>query len=114
MRMKITSFFGNYLTLRVGKDLTLLYSSSPRPKGLGGGGIWGVGLLAAALEDMGVEHRGVHVLVAEEFLDGADVVASRQEVGGEGVAEGVGVTRLGMPAACAAVRMAFCKVFSWM
>jgi hypothetical protein len=33
--------------------------------------------------------------VAKELLDGADVVAGLQEVGGEGVAEGVGANRLG-------------------
>jgi len=45
---------------------------------------------AAALEDMGVDHGGFDVFVAEEFLDGADVVIVLQEMGGEGVTEGVG------------------------
>ena len=39
---------------------------------------------------MGVDHGGFDVFVAEEFLDGSDVVAVLEEVGGEGVAEGVG------------------------
>ena len=39
---------------------------------------------------MGINHGGFDVFVAEEFLDGADVVAALEEVGGEGVAEGVG------------------------
>jgi len=43
----------------------------------------------AAVEDVGVDHRGIEVCVAEEFLDGADVGAGFQEMGGEGVAEGV-------------------------
>jgi hypothetical protein len=38
---------------------------------------------------MGVNHGGLHVFVAEKFLNGADVVAVLKQVGGEGVAEGV-------------------------
>ena len=44
---------------------------------------------AAALQDVGVDHGGLDVLVAEELLDRADVVVVLQQVGGEGVAEGV-------------------------
>jgi hypothetical protein len=44
---------------------------------------------AAALEDVGVDHGGAYVLVAEEFLDGADVVTGLEKVGSEGVTEGV-------------------------
>ena len=29
---------------------------------------------AAALEDVGVDHGGFHVFVAEQFLDGTDIV----------------------------------------
>jgi hypothetical protein len=43
----------------------------------------------AAVEDVGVDHGGGDVAVAEELLDGADVGAVLQQVGGEGVAEGV-------------------------
>ena len=43
---------------------------------------------------MGVDHGGFDVFVSEEFLDGADVVAVLEEVGGEGVAEGVGCDML--------------------
>ena len=39
---------------------------------------------------MGVDHGGFDVLVTEKFLDGADIVSALEEVGGEGVAEGVG------------------------
>lgn len=39
---------------------------------------------------MSIDHGGFDVFVPEEFLDGADVVAVLEEVGGEGVAEGVG------------------------
>jgi len=44
----------------------------------------------AALEDVGVDHGGLDVLVSEEFLHGADVVSVLQKVGGETVAKGVG------------------------
>ena len=43
----------------------------------------------AAAGEVGVDHRGAHVLVAEEGLDGADVVAGLEQVGREAVAEGV-------------------------
>jgi len=36
---------------------------------------------------MGVYHCGVEVFVAEEFLDGADVVAGGEEFGGEAMAK---------------------------
>jgi len=39
---------------------------------------------------VGVDHGGAHILVAEQFLDGADVVAILEEVGGKRMAEGVG------------------------
>ena len=45
---------------------------------------------SAALEDMGVDHGGFDILVSEEFLNGADIVSVLEEVGGEGVAKGVG------------------------
>src|SRR5437773_5996396 len=38
---------------------------------------------AAAIEDVGVDHGRGHVAVAEELLDGADVIAGLQEVCGE-------------------------------
>lgn len=44
---------------------------------------------AAAVEDVGVDHRRADVAMAEELLDGADVVPILQEMCGEGVAEGV-------------------------
>jgi len=51
------------------------------------GGLDGEG---AGVHDVGVDHGGAHVFVAQEFLDGADAVAGFEEVGGEGVAEDVG------------------------
>ena len=41
--------------------------------------------------DVGVDLRGGHVGVAEELLDDTEVCAGREQVGGEGVPEGVGV-----------------------
>ena len=43
----------------------------------------------SALQDVGVDHRRLHVLVAEEFLNRADVVAVGGQVGGEAMAQGV-------------------------
>ena len=42
---------------------------------------------AAAVEDMGVDHGGLEVAVTEQLLNGADVVAVGEQVGGEAVAE---------------------------
>ena len=41
------------------------------------------------VEDVGVNHGGADVAVAEELLDRADVVAGLEQVRGEAVAEGV-------------------------
>ncbi len=38
---------------------------------------------------MGVDHGGADVFVAEELLDGANVVAGFEEMGGKAVAEGM-------------------------
>ncbi len=38
---------------------------------------------------MGVDHGGLDIFVAEEFLDGADVIVVFEQVGGEGMAEGM-------------------------
>ena len=43
----------------------------------------------AALKNMGVNHRSLHILMPQEFLHGADVVAVFEQVGGKAVAEGV-------------------------
>lgn len=36
---------------------------------------------------MGVNHRGFNILVTQQILNGADVLAVLDQVGGEGVAE---------------------------
>ena len=40
------------------------------------------------IEDVGVDHRRLDVLVAEQLLDGADVVAGHKQVGGKGMPPG--------------------------
>ena len=50
-----------------------------------------------ALEHMGVDHRRFDVLVAEQLLDGPNVVAIFEKVGGEAVAEGMRGNRLVYP-----------------
>jgi len=50
---------------------------------------WAFDRHSPALEHMGVDHSGTDILVAEQFLDGANVAAVLEEVGGEGVSEGV-------------------------
>ena len=47
------------------------------------------------LENVRVNLRRRYIGVAEEFLDGADIVAGFEEVGGEGVAEGVAADGFG-------------------
>lgn len=49
----------------------------------------------ASIEHMGLDHRGAHVLVAQELLDRADVLAPLQQVGRKGMAEGVAAGLLG-------------------
>jgi len=44
---------------------------------------------AAALKHMSIDHCCFDILVSEEFLNCADVVAALQEMGGEGMTEGV-------------------------
>jgi hypothetical protein len=55
------------------------------------------------LEDVGVDHGGLDALVAKELLNGADVVAASEQVGGEGVPEGVAGDALPDPRASAGV-----------
>jgi hypothetical protein len=49
----------------------------------------------ATVEDVGVDHGGRDVAVTEKLLDGSDVVAGLEEVGGEAVPEGVAGGRFG-------------------
>ena len=43
----------------------------------------------SAVQNMGVDHGRLHVVMAQEFLDSTDVVAVFEQMGGEGVPEGV-------------------------
>ncbi len=49
----------------------------------------------APIEHVRVDHGGAHIPVAEELLDGPDVVIVFQQVGSEGVAEGMARGGLG-------------------
>jgi hypothetical protein len=44
---------------------------------------------AAALKDVGVDHGGTHILVTQQFLDRADVIAILEKVSREAVAKGM-------------------------
>ena len=39
---------------------------------------------------MGIDHGGLYVAVAEEFLDGADIVTLFQQMSGEAVPDALG------------------------
>ena len=41
----------------------------------------------AVLKDVGVDHGGFDIFVAEEYLDGADVVSVLEQVGGVAMAK---------------------------
>jgi hypothetical protein len=45
--------------------------------------------MARFVQHVRVDHRGPHVFVAQELLDGTDVRARFEQVGGKGMAEGV-------------------------
>ena len=47
------------------------------------------------LQDVCVDHGGLHILVSEEFLDCPDVVAGHQQMSREGVAKGVAADLFG-------------------
>ncbi len=50
-------------------------------------------------QDMGVDHRGAHILVPQELLDGPDVVAIFEQMGREGVTNRATGSRFGQPGA---------------
>jgi hypothetical protein len=56
---------------------------------------------------MGVDHCGSDVFVAHELLNQADVLAPFQEVGGEGMVDGVACCLGDTPEASTARRTAF-------
>ena len=42
--------------------------------------------LSTTLKDMGIDHGGTNILVSQEFLNGANVIAIFQQVGGKRMA----------------------------
>jgi len=48
---------------------------------------WALHRESAPIQDMGIDHRGRHTAVAEQLLNGADVVAAFQQVRREAVAQ---------------------------
>jgi hypothetical protein len=51
--------------------------------------------LAPVLQDVGVDHGRGKIVVPEPWLNGADVGAALQQVGGEGTTQGMGIVVLG-------------------
>ena len=49
------------------------------------------------VQDMCVDHRRRHVLVPEQFLNGANVVATFEQVGRKGMPKGVTAGRFSYP-----------------
>jgi hypothetical protein len=50
---------------------------------------------ATAVEDVGIDHRGLHATVPQELLDGPDVITAHEEMGRERMAEGMAGRVLG-------------------
>ncbi len=48
---------------------------------------------AGFIQNMGIDHGGGEVFMAEQFLDGADIVAVLEQMGGEAMAKGVAAGR---------------------
>ena len=44
---------------------------------------------------MSVDHRRLDILVAQKLLNGSDVIAASEQVGGKGMPEGVASSPLG-------------------
>ena len=50
---------------------------------------WAAYSFRPSIEDMRINHRGLDIFVAEEFLNCANIIASFEQVGREGVPESV-------------------------
>ena len=61
-----------------------------------------------SVQNMGVNHRRANVLVTQEFLDRANVIAIGQQVRGERMPKRVARDSLGQPSLSHGVLMAFC------
>ncbi len=62
----------------------------------------------ATIEYVGIDHGGAHVLMAQQLLDGADVLPAFQEMSCKGVAEGVAACSMVTLVSAMARFMAFC------
>ena len=58
---------------------------------------WALDAMPASVQDMRVDHRRLHVAMAQQLLDRADIVAGLEEVSREAVAQGVRTNWLGNP-----------------
>jgi hypothetical protein len=58
----------------------------------------------AAVENMVVDHGGIDIFVSQEILDGANIIARFEKMGGEAVAEGVRANRFDTPSTCSKAR----------
>ena len=45
---------------------------------------------AALVEDVGIDHGGAHILVAEQFLYGTNIIAGFEKMGSKTMPQGVG------------------------
>ena len=59
-----------------------------------------------SIQHMCVDHRCLHVAVAEKLLDGSNVRATFQQMGGKAMAKGMALAGLLIPAARTAARTA--------
>ena len=58
-------------------------------------GRWAVDPFPSPVQDVGIDHRRLHVLMPEQFLNRADIIAIFQQVRGERVSQRVAAHRLG-------------------
>ena len=50
---------------------------------------WTANSFGTAIEDMRINHRGFYIFMIQPFLDGADIVPPFEQVGSEGMGEGM-------------------------
>jgi len=51
----------------------------------------------ASIEDVGIDHRGLHVLMPQQFLHRPDVITMREQMRGNAVPNGVAADAFGQP-----------------
>jgi hypothetical protein len=93
---------------RAGQDV--VQPGDGEAEGISAESVDGAGEAAAtdSIEDVGVDHRGLDIAVAEELLDGADIGATGEKMGREGVAKGMAGGVLGDT--CSADRGVHCAL----